>query len=849
MQRRSLIEYLETYPRRGGEIAIAQRRGYRMMRWSYARVAETAAQFARELEARGIAKGDCVLLWGQDSAEWVIAFLGCALRGAVVVPMDRIATSEFARRVAQQVDAKLVVASRQAPGLDPAVPALPLENLSEVIAERSRAPYASPELSRTDTAEIVFTSGTTAEPRGVVISHGNILANLEPFEPEIRKYLRYERFFHPIRFLNLLPLSHVFGQMLGIFIPPLIGGTVIFLDTLSPAEIVRAIHSERVSVLVAVPRLLESLRDKVERDVEAAGRLARFHKDFAAAEGEHFLKRWWRFRRIHRQFGWKFWALVSGGAALPADVEAFWSRLGYAVIQGYGMTETASLISVNHPFRPGKGSIGKVLPGIELQLDEHGEILVRGENVAASYWQGRQLEPVSGEDGWFHTGDLGERDEQGNLYFKGRRKNVIVTRAGMNVYPEDLEAALRNEPEVRDCVVVGIERDGNAEPCAVLLLRDRSQDPRAIVERANRSLASYQHIGKWVIWPEQDFPRTPTQKPRLGEIHTFAESQLGREAAAPASTAKGPVAEWMARTARASSLLSGDSRLETDLNLSSVDRVELLAALEERYQVELNEQKFAEAATVGEIERLVQSQGKQAERFAYPRWPQRWPCTWIRTAMYYLLVWPATYVLAAPRIRGRERLRGVRGPVLVTSNHITMVDIGYILAALPPRLRHRLAIAMEGERLRAMQHPPAEKNIFARALERVKYALLVLLFNVFPLPQQSGFRESFAFAGESVDRGFSVLVFPEGHRTRDGSLAPFRAGVGLLAARLGLPVIPMRIDGLFELKLANAKFARPGRVRVSIGEPVRFAAEIEADKIARDLEERVASLGNPGVAE
>jgi long-chain acyl-CoA synthetase len=847
MHRRSLTEYLEVYPQRGGEIAIAQRRGYRMVRWSYARVAETAAQFARELEARGIAKGDCVVLWGQDSAQWVIAFLGCVLRGAIVVPMDRIAAPEFARRVARQVGAKLVVASRQAPGLGPEIPALPLESLSETIAERSCAPYAPAELSRADAAEIVFTSGTTAEPRGVVISHGNILANLEPFETEIPKYLRYERFFHPVRFLNLLPLSHVFGQMLGIFLPPLLGGTVIFLDTLSPAGIVRTIHTERVSVLVAVPRLLESLRDKIERDTEAAGRLARFRADFAASEGEHFLKRWWRFRRIHRQFGWKFWALVSGGAALPAELEAFWSRLGYAVIQGYGMTETASLISVNHPFHPGKGSIGKVLPGIELRLDERGEILVRGESVAAGYWQSRQLEPVSSGDGWFHTGDLGERDEQGNLYFKGRRKNVIVTREGMNVHPEDLEAALRSEHVVRDCVVLGIEREGNAEPCAVLLLRDQSHDPREIVERANRSLASYQRIGRWIVWPEQDFPRTPTQKPRLSEIRAFVESELGKEASA--SAAKGPVAEWMARTARVSTRLSGDFHLETDLNLSSVDRVELLAALEERYQVELNEQKFAEAATVGEIERLVQSWGKQAKRFAYPRWPQRWPCTWIRMAVYYLLVWPATYVLAAPRIRGRERLRGVRGPVLVASNHITMVDIGYILAALPLRLRHRLAIAMEGERLREMQHPPAEKNIFARAIERMKYALLVLLFNVFPLPQQSGFRESFAFAGDSADRGFSVLVFPEGHRTHDGRMAPFRAGVGLLAARLGLPVVPMRIDGLFELKQANAKFAWPGRVRVSIGDPVRFAAEAEADKIARDVEARVRSLGNPDEAE
>jgi long-chain acyl-CoA synthetase len=310
MPRRSLVEYVEEYRRRGAEIAVAHHRGYRMARWPYERVAQTAAQFARELEARGISKGDRILLWGEDSAEWVVAFLGCMLRGAIVVPMDRIAAPEFAQRVVQQVEAKLVVVSRGLPECDPALPSLLLDNLPEIVARHSGESYSSPAFERSDTLEIVFTSGTTAEPKGVVISHGNLLANLEPLEAEIRNYLRYERIFHPIRFLNLLPLSHVFGQLLGIFVPQLLGGTVIFLDTLSPAEVVRTIQRERVSVLVSVPRLIESLAEKVQRDLEAADGLARFRKDFEAADGEHFLKRWWRFRRIHRQFGWKFWALI-----------------------------------------------------------------------------------------------------------------------------------------------------------------------------------------------------------------------------------------------------------------------------------------------------------------------------------------------------------------------------------------------------------------------------------------------------------------------------------------------------------------------------------------------------------
>ena len=320
-----------------------------------------ACRFARELESRGIGKDDKVLIWGENCAEWIAVFFGCLLRGTIVVPIDKIAAPDFAQRIAQQVDARLCVGSAQ--NQVPGVSSLHLETLREEIAARSDSPVVPPELTRNDIVEIVFTSGTTAEPRGVVISHGNILANLEPLEREIGNYRRYERIFHPLRFLNLLPLSHVFGQFLGIFLPQLLAATVIFQDVLNPSEVLQVIKKERVSVVVAVPRLMESLKDKIERDMEAAGKLEWFHRQLAAAKDEHFVKRWWRFRKIHNRFGWKFWAFISGGAALDAATEEFWQRLSFVVIQGYGLTETTSLISLNHPFRTGKRSIGKVLEG------------------------------------------------------------------------------------------------------------------------------------------------------------------------------------------------------------------------------------------------------------------------------------------------------------------------------------------------------------------------------------------------------------------------------------------------------------------------------------------------------
>lgn len=827
-------------------MAFSNRRGYRMLSWTYREVASAAAQFARLLESRGVQHGDRVLLAGEDSAEWALVFWGCVLRGAIVVPLDRFGSPEFARRAAREVGPKLFVRSHALRELDIGLPPVILETLREMLARFPDVPYPPQGFHPSDPVEIVFTSGTTAEPRGVVLSHENILSNLEPLEREIRKFELVEKLFHPLRFLNLLPLSHAFGQFMGLFVPPLLGARVVFLDTLNPSEILRVIPSERVSVLVTVPRVLETLRAKIERDAEARGQVDLFRRRVESAAARHFLRRWWSFRDVHKRLGWKFWAFVSGGAALDADTETFWKRLGYAVIQGYGLTETTSLISVNHPFHVANRSVGRVLGGREIRLADDAEILVRGESVAAGYWQGRELKPVLDSNGWFHTGDRGELDSEGNLFFKGRSKDVIVTPEGLNVYPEDLEAALRREAGVRDCVVVGYPVGGNAEPCAVLIMRDGQSEADAAVERANQSLAEFQRIRRWTVWPDQDFPRTSTEKPRRGVILDTVRARIeeGDEHPAPDSAPGGRgLAELIGHiTGRKVPPLRPESSLATDLNLSSMDRVELLSALEDRFQTDLNETKFAAATTVGELESMLRQPVPERSDYQYPRWTERWPVTWIRLATYYLLSWPATLVLGYPDIRGRENLQGVRGPALVISNHITSVDIGFILAALPARFRHRLAVAMIGERLRAMRHPQKETGWFRRLVDQLSYGLVVALFNVFPLPQKTGFRESFAYAGESVDRDYSVLVFPEGRRTPDGKLGRFQIGVGMLAARLGIPVIPVRIDGLYELRVAGRRTARPRQVRVTIGAPVTFGLEADPAAIARDLEQRIANL-------
>jgi long-chain acyl-CoA synthetase len=819
------------------ECAYRQSRGYRSQSFTYREVWRMAIGFARELQSRGMRKGDRILLWGENCAEWATVFIGCSMAGVVVIPMDDGAAPDFAQRVMRQVGAKMLVGSREHALQDGSIPILGFDDVPH-LPESAAPPDVA--LGRDDILQVVFTSGTTAEPRGVVITHGNVLANIAPLAQEMRGYLKYERLVHPIRFLNLLPLSHVFGQFLAIFLPPLLGATVIFQQQLSPSEIVNTIGRERVSVLVCVPRVLQSLQQKIERDVEDRGLSAGFGQRFRAAEGKHFLRRWWIFRDIRRQFGWKFWAFIAGGAALDGDTEEFWGRLGYAVIQGYGLTETTSLVSVNHPFRLGKGSIGKVLPGRDVKLAEDGEILVRGGGIAAGYWEGHGQQEIRDQQGWYRTGDLGARDEAGNLYFKGRKKEVIVTPGGTNVYPEDLEAALRRQPQVMDCAVVGIERGGNAEPCAVLILRNGAQ-VEAVVRRANQELAEYQGMRLWMEWPQEDFPRTSTQKPRRNLIRQVAQAHILEQPSTGGPD--NPLAELIARVSgRNLNAWRPEASLDSDLGLSSLDRVELMSALEDRYQLDLSEARFSSVKTVGDLERMLRGQSRPAVAYHYPRWGLHWPVTWARFLAHYILLRPAIVLLGWPRIDGRENLRGVKGPLLVVSNHIGDVDPGFILTALPGRFRHRLAIATGGEALEALRTPPPERNLFLRMYDRVRWTLGVLLLNLFPLPRQAGFRRSFAYAGQAVDRDYSVLVFPEGRQTTDGKLLPFRSGIGLLAENLGVPVLPMRIDGLFEVKQAGRWFAAPWRIAVKIGKPMRFDAGSKPEEIAIRLREAVGAL-------
>ena len=779
--------------------------GLRRKRIDYASLASLCRRFAAELDRRGVRKGDRVLLWGENNAEWVGAFFGCVLRGVLPVPLDVGGTTDFARRIAAETSPRLIVAGSNKlaiNGFD--TPRLPLEELAEVLGTEESE--VLPGLETDDPLQIIFTSGTTAEPKGIVHTHRNVLASLIPIEQELQKYLRYERPFHPIRFLHTLPLSHVFGQFMGLWIPPLLAAEVHFETKLVGGSLVEQIKRERISVLATVPRVLDLMKSSL------GARFPDLEQRIETARDRKAWQRWWHFRDVHGAFGWKFWAFVCGGSSLPARSEQFWNALGFAVVQGYGMTETTALISLNHPFRPVQGTVGQVLPGREVQLSEDGEVLVRGEIISNATWRNGSVEQRT--EGWLPTGDLAEFDDAGNLRFRGRKKDVIVTAAGLNIHPEDLEVALGRQAGVTAAAVIESDTGQGPEPLAVLALQSQVNG-NTILEEANRELADFQRLNRWIQWPEPDLPRTSTGK------------VLRREVARRISAGDGLTS----------------SEQTSDLDLDSLGRVQLQSQIEQQYGIVLDDAALQSARTRDDVRKLLDQResvppGPKRLRHVYPEWPWSWWQQSIRALFLECVALPLVKLLAKPKaVSAVHDLPAM--PMLIVCNHITSYDAPFVLFALPGRVRRKVAIAMSAEMLLDFRLGRNQGNWPLNLLAPAAYFLMTALFNVFPLPQMSGFRESFRHAGRAMDHGYSVLVFPEGRRSDDGSPQPFKSGAGLLWKELGAPALAVHLSGLGELKGQRTRWFRSGTIGVTVREILSLDKNRSPEQLTEALREAV----------
>lgn len=829
-----LLDFFDRYVR-GPRDALVYDDGFRCWSYSGDQLRAAAERIADRLESAGFATGDRVVIWSGNRPEWVAAFWGCVLRGATVIPVDPGASPALMERIISVARPRAVFI-----GDDMSVPAgLAIGTtwrLREITWDGSASRHLSrPPVGPDTIAEIVFTSGTTGDPKGVMISHGNIVANIKPVEQVVAHYSPFLWILRPIRFLGLLPLSHMFGQALTIFLPRLVDASTVFIKGHHPGEITRQIRRHRITLAVMIPRALELMRNRLRQQIPRCA--------VPPAARWSLARRLWRYRDAHRLFGWKFCGFVVGGAHLDRDLEEYWRRLGFAVIQGYGLTETAPIVAWNEPFRMQHGTVGRPLAGVEVRLAEDGEVLVRGAAVTAGYLDAPAETTTAFADGWFHTGDIGAFDESGNLVIRGRKKDEIVTAEGVHVFPEDVEQVLEALPGVQEAAVVA-RRNGGEQVHAVLVI-DRGADAAAIVRLANARLESHQRIRDFSVWPHRKLPRTESlDKLKRHEIQQWLATGAPPEAAAPA---RRDLNQLLGRYARGHPI--ADRTTLDELGLKSLDRIELTMTLEEQAGAGVDETAVAACRTVGDLRQLVATAAAgepAAAGLAFPRWATSALARTVRNISQQTWLLPLAGLFLRRRIAGLNQFADLTGPVIFAANHQSHFDTPAILLSLPPRWRRRIAVAMAREFFDARFFPAAH-GVLERLGIGVLYGLAVLFFNAFTLPRSGpGARDTLRYAGELVSGGWSILIFPEGHRTQRGEINPFQPGVAMLASRLSVPVVPVRLEGVDRVLHQTWRWPRRGVVHVMFGAPITLEGDDYAG-LARRVEDAVVALRSAGI--
>ena len=734
------------------------------------------------LSEHGITAGDRVLLYAENSPDWVAAFFAVLACGAVVVPVNPRSTAEQIERIVAASESRLLLISDQAFWPASPLPAITIQTADQNI-QRDR-PIIVPE--NTTLAEILYTSGTTGDPKGVMLSHENLLSDLEA----VAKAVPLAPHHHVV---SLVPLFHAYGQMTSLFCPFNAGCAVTYLSAPTSRAILETLAHTPVTHLVAVPEVLKAMMDRLEQRM---GRIPGFMRRFIG-------------RQICRRVFGSLEVIACGGAALDPVVEEKWWALGLEVLQGYGLTETSPILTVNTPSVHRIGSVGKPVEGAEIRISSEGEILARGPMVMEGYYRDAKRTDDVFENDWLKTDDGGRLDEDGFLYVFGRRRYMILGPGGENVFPEDIEAELNRNSAVIDSAVVGLEIKGRTIVHAVLLCEPASAE--AAIVRANKKLAPYQQILSWSIWPEPDFPRSVTRKVKKEEVIHRLSDETGinvkvSEHVTPVMRLLGQITGIPPDTMSESTLLSAN------LGIDSLLRIELVSQIEDQWGISIEEVQITPQTTVGMLGGLLEKQKRISPKLSkYPRWSLKPWASRLRPVAQWLFLQSWISVCCRLRIEGTEHLEGLTGPVIFMANHRSFLDSAVITFALPKTFRWRLGIA-------------AATDVFYQ-----KYAWSVpigeLALNAFPFPTGVGenIRPGLEYFGRLLDDGWNVLIFPEGRQNReDLGIQTLKGGAGVIAVEMKVPVVPVIIEGTEKVMPPDTLVPRTiERVIVRFGKPVQ----------------------------
>lgn len=815
---KTLIDLFKLFKNRNTEVVI-YRTGIRRFRFTYRQLHNLSLQMAQYLNEQGIKSQDKVALWLPNSPWWAVCYFGIILQGAIVIPIDFAGGEKRAETIVKLSGAKLIIQSHykfekieQTANLG--LKTVIIEDL--VFLLKSLNPIKKIIHQKpTDICEIVYTSGTTGDPKGVVLTHKNIVSNILAACSHISLLGRFN-------FLSVLPLSHMFEQTVGFLIPLYRGDKIIYPRVIKPSSIMEAFKEENIAAILVVPKLLSLLKNTVERELSEKGLigLLRFT-----------LTRKIIANLIQKKFGANFQMFISGGAALGLDVFKFWKELGFRVVEGYGLTECSPIVSANTFEEQIPGSVGKPLCNVKVKLD-HNELLVKGENVFPGYYKNPQDSEEAFKDGWFRTGDYVDIDDKRNIFIKGRKKDVIVNASGINVYPDEVEAVINKITDVKDSCVVGLDKGEGEEVHAVLLLRNPNIKAEEIIRLANERLDSLTQITGFSVWKDYDFPRTTTLKIQKFKVK---EKLLNKDTKTNSQLSKDILIALIANVCKKSEEeIKENSILTEDLGLTSLERLELINYLEQEYRVDLEDTIINQKTTVSDLRKLLDKRGKIKKQRGLWLWINNRFGRGIREFLDIAFHKPISHLFFDLDIYGLLNLEKIKGPVVFIANHVSYLDQPAIMYSLPAHIRYRTASATREEFFFS------EKETLISGLRKILFPYSMIGFNTFLLPQKSGFRKSLSYMGKLIDNKINILVFPEGERSRTGKLASFMQGLGLIVKELQVPVVPIRILGMEKVFPRGAIFPKKGKCGVIFGKPIEFTTEAPSEIVEKS---RKAILG------
>lgn len=818
--------FISSFDAYGDRVALVMRPFLRTEQTTYAMLHTETYQAAHYLAGLGLQTGDRIMIVAPNAPIWVKLFLGAQLLGVIVVPVDASSTLATVQQYIAQTTPKQVFRGMHVlPALDDMQTTIAIETVYERLQHQ---PKTAPRIttSSEQASVIVFTSGTTADPKGVVLTQGNILANIVGVHAALTIDPNW-------RFLSILPLSHMYELTAGCLTILSGGATIYYLPYSTPSAISQGLAQYRITALLAVPQVASLFLAKIQQTAAAQGQATQLRRALRLARFMPFPTRRLLFRKVHKGLGGHLQFMAIGGAALPPEVASVWERMGIKMLQGYGLTETSPVLAMNSFKGRRFDSPGQAMQGVDLRIAaDTGEIQAKGPSVFSGYWHNvHATRAAFTKDGWFKTGDVGEI-LNGWLHIRGRTRFMIVLSSGLKVFPEDIEAAAKTQPIIQEMCVVAARRPNEAGEMVRAVIRSTASDAQigAAIDALNTHLGSFQHITDWLRYPQPDFPRTRLLKVDRRKVEDWANSPAANRATAtelvPVNTDQ--VVTIIRLVLGKPSMPIRETDKLANLGLDSLRRLTVVSLIEERLGVQIAESAITQTTTLAKLRTLI-ADGDVVTAVHIPSWQYarsvRVFGNWFREYLVRAAIRPwVTHI----QVEGQEHLDGLKTPAIFIFNHVDNFDGPVLYQALPRTIRNRLAAAVADDVL-------AEHAILAFVAR--------FGFGGFDFARQEPFLPSLTYVGSLLDKGWNIAIAPEGKISKSGELQPFKSGIGLLAAETGAPVVPVKTIGLFGTVPLHKNWpVKRSKVTVRIGEPIHFSSNDAYDEVTKLLEAKMREL-------